>query len=290
MSLQVVREVAELRNRLDAWRARGLTVGVVPTMGALHEGHLSLVREAKCRADLVVVTIFVNPTQFGPGEDFERYPRDLTRDTELVDGAGAQLVFAPSVEEMYPPSEQTRVVVTGVSEGLCGAHRPGHFEGVSTVVAKLMNAVGPGVYVFGEKDYQQLRVIERMAKDLLFPVEIVGAPIVRSADGLAMSSRNAYLSPAERLVAPGLAQALFSTQAAYQQGTRNREQLLDFARDVVAQSAQGTLHFELEYIELRDAKSLSTEITDAAGDISPPERPVVLLVAARLGTTRLIDN
>ena len=290
MTVQVIHEVSALRQILDRSRAQGLRVGVVPTMGALHEGHLSLVRMARRSTDLVVVTIFVNPTQFGPNEDYERYPRDLSRDTSLVADAGAAIVFAPSVEQMYPKGEETRVTVEETSRGLCGAHRPGHFTGVATVVAKLFNAVGPGFYVFGMKDYQQLRVIERMARDLLFPVQILKAPIVREADGLAMSSRNVYLSPEEREVAPGLSRALFLSRSLYQKGQRQRSVLLEAARQAISRSARDSARLQVEYLELRDADSLSPDIVDENDRITPPERPVVLLVAARLGTTRLIDN
>ncbi len=290
MSLLRFSGLLPLRRHLDARRAEGKSVGVVPTMGALHEGHLSLVREVRKQSDIVVVTIFVNPTQFGPGEDLDRYPRTLERDAELVEQAGADLVFAPSVEEMYPPDEQTRVSVSGVSEGLCGAHRPGHFVGVATVVAKLFCAVGAGTYIFGRKDYQQLRVIEKMARDLLFPVRVISSAIVRDEDGLALSSRNAYLNSEERKLAPALFRALSAAKLAYEEGERRPKNLVERARDTIRGAATPTLGFEIEYLELRDAESLSSEIADDKGLVSPVERPVVLLVAARLGTTRLIDN
>jgi len=188
---KIERRIEPLRRRLDGARRAGKSIGFVPTMGALHEGHLELVRRARASCDLVVVSIFVNPTQFGPGEDFERYPRDLKRDTALLAGAGCDLVFAPSTEEMYPPGFGTTVQVRGVSEGLCGQARPGHFAGVALVVLKLMLVVMPDQAFFGEKDYQQLMVIRRLAEDLALPSEIVGVPTVREKDGLALSSRNA---------------------------------------------------------------------------------------------------
>lgn len=290
MTSKLIHERAQLRDVLDEHRRQGRTVGVVPTMGALHEGHLSLVRAAKCEADLVVVTIFVNPIQFGPNEDFEKYPRTLAQDADLVGTEGADLVFSPSVVEMYPLGEQTRVRVTELSLGLCGAHRPGHFEGVATVVAKFFNLIGAGIYFFGEKDYQQLRVIERMARDLLFPIRIVGCPIVRQEDGLALSSRNVYLNQEERLVAPGLSVGLFAARTAYRQGERDVSALLLIAQRTINAHAREGAALQLEYLELRDADNLSGQIADERGLITPRTRKVVLLVAARLGSTRLIDN
>jgi pantoate--beta-alanine ligase len=278
MTVQVLSSVAELRASLDKSRSAGARVGVIPTMGALHEVHLSLVREAAKRSDVVVVTIFVNPTQFGPGEDYDRYPRTLLADAELASGAGATLVFAPAVSEMYPSGEQTRVAVSGVSAGLCGDVRPGHFEGVATIVCKLFNAVGPGSYFFGRKDYQQWRLIERMAKDLLFPVEVVGEPTVRDPDGLALSSRNAYLLPEERVRALAVPHALQWAIDRFREGTTPVSGLL---AGVSSRLVAGGL--ALEYAELRDAQSLA-----AAFELAP--QPVVLLVAGRVGTTRLIDN
>jgi pantoate--beta-alanine ligase len=246
-------------------------------MGALHEGHLSLVSAARRLADLVVVTIFVNPTQFGPGEDFDRYPRSLERDTELSEGVGAHVIFAPAVEEMYPAGEQTRVTVSQFSEGMCGVSRPGHFVGVATIVAKLFHACGEATYVFGQKDYQQWRLIERMARDLLFPVSVVGAPTVREADGLAMSSRNAYLKPDERERATVIPQALQAALDAYRAGERDSDVLRRNLREMMEQG------LAVDYIETRDPYTWE----EVHGKF---ERPILIGVAGKLGKTRLIDN
>lgn len=277
MTSRTLTAVTDLRAHLDKARALGRRVSVVPTMGALHEGHLSLIREAAQRGEEVVVTIFVNPTQFGPGEDFERYPRNLQSDKRLAESAGATLIFAPPTSEMYPEGEQTRVRVTGLSRGLCGASRPGHFEGVATVVAKLFNAVGPGTYIFGRKDYQQWRLIEQMARDLLFPVEVVGMPIVREPDGIALSSRNAYLTPAERFRALALARSLQGAVEAYRQGVRDGDRLVEEVR------AQLSKDVEIDYVEARDPSSLERVVGNGEGAI-------LLAVAAYVGETRLIDN
>lgn len=276
MTSRLRTSVTDLRRDLDEVRARGRSVGVVPTMGALHEGHLSLIREAKRRCDEAVVSIFVNPTQFGPNEDFERYPRNLEADTRLAESAGATVIFAPEVQEMYPRGEQTRVRVTGLSDGLCGASRPGHFEGVATVVTKLFNAIGPGIYVFGKKDYQQWRIIEQMARDLLFPVEVVGMPIVREHDGMALSSRNAYLKPEERVRALCLARALQGAISSYRNGVRDSRLLIEQVRVALSD-------VRVDYVEARDASSLGSVTREF-------EKPLLLAVAAFLGETRLIDN
>jgi pantoate--beta-alanine ligase len=253
-------------------------VGLVPTMGALHEGHLALVREARKRASLVAVSIFVNPTQFGPTEDLARYPRDLEGDVRKLAGAGADLVFAPQPAEMYPEGDATRVRVGGVSEPLEGERRPGHFEGVATVVAKLFAIAGPCVAVFGRKDYQQLLVVRRMARDLRFPVDIVGHPIVREPDGLAMSSRNAYLSPEERRRALGIVRGLDAAARLFAAGERRRAEIERVARTSVEAGATS-----IDYVEARDPASLA-----ALGDTLDDR--AALLVACRVGTTRLIDN
>jgi pantoate--beta-alanine ligase len=275
---EIVGDLAELRARLSEQRARGRRIGLVPTMGALHEGHLSLVRLAREHADCVVVSVFVNPTQFGPGEDFDRYRRDLEADVAAVAAEGAELVFAPEVGEMYPEGDATRVRVERLTEGLCGRDRPGHFEGVTTVVARLFNAVRPDVAVFGQKDYQQLAAIRRMARDLLFGVEVIGGPTVREPDGLAMSSRNAYLDPEARAQAPALHAALLEAQERLHAGDRDAAALVGAARRRIEKAPRA----EIDYVELRDAETLEP--------VERVERPVVLAVAVRFGPARLIDN
>lgn len=280
MSIVVHRTVAEFRQAANALRQRGGRLGLVPTMGALHAGHLSLVHEARIRASEVAVTIFVNPTQFGPNEDFDRYPRTLERDVELLREAGAAHVFAPPVSEMYPEGERTRVSVSGLTAALCGPHRPGHFDGVTTIVSKLFAVAGECVAVFGRKDYQQLKVIERMARDLLLPVEVVGLRTMREPDGLAMSSRNAYLSSEERERALALARALSSAVHAFAGGERGVAALRAPALSILAAAG-----FRLDYATLADADEL-TPLSDDAGS---GER-AVFAIAGFLGKTRLIDN
>lgn len=280
MSPALVSTVAELRAQTDPVRARGGRVAFVPTMGALHEGHLSLMREARRRGALAVASIFVNPTQFGPAEDLARYPRDLPGDLAKAGAAGVDLVFAPAVEEMYPREERTRVVVSGLTEGLCGAFRPGHFDGVTTIVCKLFAAIGPCVAVFGRKDYQQLKVIERMVRDLLLPVEVVGMPIVREPDGLAMSSRNAYLSAEQRARALCLSQGLRAARARFDAGARAAGDLLGAARPLIA-----TAMDSIDYLTLADPETL-VPVPEGA-DAGPR---ALLAVAARIGATRLLDN
>ena len=274
--MQIVRDVAALRNAVAALRRGGGTVALVPTMGALHAGHMALIDEARRRASHVVASIFVNPTQFGANEDLASYPRREAEDAAMLEQAGCALLWAPSVEAMYPEGFATSITVSGVSEGLCGAARPGHFDGVATVVAKLFSQVRPDVALFGEKDYQQLAVIRRMAADLDLPVEIVGVPTQRDADGLALSSRNAYLSPAEREAAVALPRALHEAAAAI----RARGEVA--AALAQARALLEAAGFEPEYVELRDADSLAP--------VARLERPARLLAAARLGRTRLIDN
>lgn len=247
-------------------------------MGALHEGHLALVREARRHADFVVCSIFVNPTQFGPNEDFAKYPRDLEGDVDKLEGV--DLVFAPRPEAMYPKGERTRVRVDGLTEHLCGPHRPGHFEGVTTVVAKLFAVVGPCTAVFGKKDYQQLAVLRRMTTDLLLPVTVVGHPIVREKDGLAMSSRNAYLSAEERTRALGLSRGLRAAQHAFVAGERTSGALRRLARGAIEPVAT-----TIDYVTVADADAIAPLPDDA----SVPDR-VLLAVACRIGATRLIDN
>jgi len=271
--------VGKLRTRRATWREAGERVAFVPTMGNLHHGHLELVRRGRELADRVVVSIFVNPLQFAPTEDLAAYPRTLAQDTERLLAAGADLLFAPTVEEMYPspPAEQTRVEVRGLSDILCGASRPGHFVGVATVVCKLLNMVQPEVALFGEKDFQQLAVIRRMVEDLCVPVEIVGVPTVREPDGLAMSSRNGYLTEEERARAPALYRALRDAARALEGGTGDL--------DAVAQAAAAQIDaagLETDYVSIRRATDLAVP--------EPRDRELVILAAALLGRARLIDN
>jgi len=275
----VVATAQEVRARLRTPHATGKPVGFFPTMGALHEGHLTPMRRARAANDFVVVSIFVNPTQFPPGEDFARYPRDLDADARLCASVGVDLVFAPSVEEMYPPGDATWVEVTGpLVEGMCAPHRPGHFRGVTTVCARLFNIIQPDRAYFGEKDYQQLRVVTQMVRDLKFPLEIVPVPTVREPSGLALSSRNAYLTPDERRAAEVLSRALRRAEEAYAAGERDPAALERLAADVIRSEPLA----RLQYVELRDAETLTC--------VPRADRPVVLAVAAFVGPARLIDN
>lgn len=277
--MERLRTPPAMRSWADARRTEGARIGLVPTMGCLHEGHVSLVRVAKetgCSA--VAATIFVNPTQFGPGEDFEKYPRDEARDLAMLEAAGVDAVYLPGVKDMYPEGHQTFIEVTGVSRGLCGAARPGHFRGVATVVAKLFLAAKPHVAVFGEKDCQQLAVIRAMTRDLDFGVEIVGAPIVREEDGLAMSSRNAYLSGGDRIAARCLSRGLFRAKDLFGKGERDAGTLVAAAGAAI----DGEPLAKLEYAEGRDPVTLAP--------LSGRADAVTILVAAKVGPTRLIDN
>jgi pantoate--beta-alanine ligase len=277
MSVPIVRTVAELRRIVGTWRAEGHRVAVVPTMGALHEGHLSLVRAALADAERVIVTLFVNPKQFNSAADLAAYPRTENEDAAKLAPLGAHLLFCPDGDEMYPAGFATTVSVTGVSEGLCGAHRPGHFDGVATVVSKLFLQAGADAAFFGEKDFQQLQVVRRMAADLNIPIEVTGCPTVREADGLALSSRNVRLSAQERRIAPALAKVLFETAERLGAG-ESVELLLAEARARI--EAAGFR--EVEYLELRAEDDLAPlPVLDRAGR---------LLVAAWLGETRLIEN
>jgi pantoate--beta-alanine ligase len=273
----ILRSVAALREQVAQWRRAGLRVAFVPTMGALHDGHLSLVTAGLAEADRVLVSIFVNPTQFGPNEDFAAYPRTEEADVAKLERAGAQAVYAPSVEEMYRQGASTTVHVAGVSEGLCGTFRPGHFDGVATVVSKLLNQAQPDVALFGEKDFQQLQVIRRLVRDLDLPVAIRGVATLREADGLAMSSRNAYLSPAERAKAPALHRTL-TEAAARLQGGAEAEPVLKAGIAAITDAGFGSV----DYLELRSAEDLAP--------LDRLDRPARLIVAARLGRARLIDN
>jgi pantoate--beta-alanine ligase len=276
--MRVVHARAEVRAGVAEARVAGCRVALVPTMGSLHEGHLRLIDRARELADWVGVSVFVNPLQFGPGEDLERYPRDLERDTELSRLRGADLLFAPTAAEMYPGgAPSTRVVPTRGADRLCGAARPGHFEGVLTVVAKLCGIFAPDTAIFGRKDYQQATLIRRMALDLDLPIHIDVAPTVREADGLAMSSRNAYLAPAERDDAVSLSRALRSARAAFRQGEHSAAALVETARGELRRGG-----VQVEYVEVVDPDTLDPLETAYAG--------AVLALAARVGATRLIDN
>ena len=276
MSVATARTVTDLRDRLAPWRKAGERIALVPTMGALHQGHLSLVTLAKSKAERVVASIFVNPLQFGPREDFHRYPRDEAGDLLKLESAGADLVFAPDKAEMYPQGFSTRVSLGDLTEDLCGAARPNHFDGVATVVTKLLLQCAPDLAVFGEKDYQQLLVIKRLVGDLDIPVEIIGGPIVREEDGLALSSRNAYLSPAERATAPLLYQTVSAVAADLSKGR---------GADDAAHAGRFKLEaagFRVDYVAVRDPETLKP--------LSGPVKQARVLAAVHLGRTRLIDN
>ncbi len=277
--MKTVHSVAELRQVVGEARRNGASIGFVPTMGNLHAGHISLIERARQQCGFVVASVFVNPLQFGPNEDLATYPRTLAADQEKLEQAGCDLLFAPSVDEMYPRGMtlQTVVSVPAVSEGLCGASRPGHFDGVSTVVSKLFNMVQPDVAVFGQKDYQQLAVIRAMVRDLDIPVQIIGQPTARAEDGLALSSRNGYLTEQERATAPAIYRTLQRLGQAIEAGQQ------DFAA-LVAQGL-GELQsagLRPDYLEIRDA--------DTLGAVQPGSARLVLVVAAYLGKTRLLDN
>jgi pantoate--beta-alanine ligase len=276
----VTRTAAEFREACDAVRAGGRRLGLVPTMGALHAGHLALVAEARRRTDAVAVTIFVNPTQFGPNEDFAKYPRVFERDLELCRDAGVALVFAPPVSEMYPNGERTRVRVERLTDHLCGPFRPGHFEGVATIVTKLFAVAGSSTAVFGKKDYQQLQVVRRLAEDLLLPVEIVGYPTLRDPDGLALSSRNQYLSPTERERALAVPRGLSAAVRAFAAGERCAGELRRLALDFLAPVAS-----RIDYVSVADPDGLEPIDSDATVGSK-----ALLAVALFVGTTRLIDN
>jgi pantoate--beta-alanine ligase len=253
-------------------------VGLVPTMGFLHEGHLALVRQARAENDTVAVSIFVNPTQFGPAEDFAQYPRDMKRDLALLRKAGVDLVFSPSVEEMYPAGFGTSIQVEGITERLEGEFRPGHFRGVATVVIKLFNIVQPDRAYFGQKDAQQLRVIRKMVLDLNLPLEVCAVPTAREQDGLAMSSRNVLLAPAERAAAGVLSRALREAAARYEDGERSGDRLREAMRAVLAEEPLA----RPDYVSVADADTLL--------ELAEMDRPALLSLAVRIGTTRLIDN
>jgi pantoate--beta-alanine ligase len=277
-SLRIIETVRDMRSWSEAERRAGRRIALVPTMGALHEGHLALVREARRRGDRVVVSLFVNPAQFAPNEDLSRYPRDFARDSDLLEEEKVDVLFHPSAAEVYPEGYQTYVGVERLAPLLCGEHRPGHFRGVATVVAKLFNMVRPHAAVFGAKDYQQLQVIRRMVKDLNFDVEIVSHPIVRDRDGLALSSRNVYLSARERAAAPCLFHALNAAQSLVAGGERDGARVIAAARSVIEAEPLA----EIEYVRLCDPETLE--------EIGRVENEALLALAVRIGPARLIDN
>jgi len=277
MAIPILRTIAELRRCVAGWRSRGETVGLVPTMGALHEGHLSLVRQSRAACTRTVVSIFVNPTQFGPNEDFNRYPRDLAGDAAKLATVGADAIFAPEVAEMYPSGASTTVAVGGLTDGLCSPFRPGHFAGVATIVTKLLLQVLPDVAFFGEKDYQQLQVIKRLVRDLDIPVRVEGVATYRENDGLAMSSRNAYLSPQERATAPALYRVLTGVAKALA-GGESAAAAIDRGKAELTQAG----FTRIDYVEVVDAATLKP-VERAAG-------PTRVAAAVWLGVTRLIDN
>jgi pantoate--beta-alanine ligase len=276
--MKICKTIGDMRAVSRAARQSQKRLGFVPTMGALHEGHLSLVRAAKAKCDVVAVSIFVNPLQFGPSEDLAKYPRTFERDRELLEKEAVDILFAPSPEEMYPAGAVTYVTVEGLSEKLCGKSRPGHFRGVTTVVAKLFHIVEPDLAFFGQKDAAQTTIIRRMVRDLNLPIEIVVCPIIREPDGLAMSSRNVYLRPEERKAAPVLNRSLTETKNRFDQGERNAHKLIAAGKRVMAQESR----VRLDYFEIVDPDTLDPvlEVT----------RSALVAIAALVGNTRLIDN
>jgi pantoate--beta-alanine ligase len=274
----IIKTIKEIKNIINDNKKQGKTIGFVPTMGFLHEGHLSLIRTAKKENDLVIVSIFVNPTQFGVGEDFEAYPRDLESDAKHSEPAGADVIFCPSVSEMYPESYQTYVEVTEITNNLCGKSRPTHFRGVTTVVNKLFNIVEPHKAYFGQKDAQQVAVIQKMVKDLNMNVEVIPCPIVREADGLAMSSRNTYLNAEQRIAALVLSKSLFKAKDMISKGCINAVEIKETMTEMINKEPLAAI----DYIEIVDALSLS--------DITTIKGTVLIALAVKMGRTRLIDN
>lgn len=274
-----IEKINEIRNILDLERKANHSIALVPTMGFLHEGHLSLIKEARQNNDIVVVSIFVNPTQFGPNEDLETYPRDINRDVNLCEQEGVDYIFNPSVEEMYGEDYATYVITeSDITNKLCGASREGHFKGVMSVVTKLFNIIGPDKAYFGRKDYQQVAVIKKMVRDLNIPVEIIDCPIVRESDGLAMSSRNTYLTPKERKDALVLNRSLKEAKERILKGEKNK----DVIREEILDKINEIPYSEIDYVEILDAKNLE--------DIETIDRDVVIALAVKIGKPRLIDN
>jgi pantoate--beta-alanine ligase len=276
--MEVIESISEMKNLVKDWKRHGLSIGFVPTMGYLHEGHLALVRRVKELSDRVVVSIFVNPIQFAPGEDYQRYPRDLERDKALLEKEGVDVLFSPKAQEMYPPGFQTYVEVKELSSGLCGRYRAGHFVGVATVVLKLFNIVQPDIAVFGEKDYQQLKVIQRMVQDLNLDVKIIPHPTVREEDGLAMSSRNTYLSPEERKSAIALYKALNLAEELINRGERRVATLKEKLKEFI----ESYPYTKVQYIEFVHPETLK--------EVERVDEPTLLALAVFVGKARLIDN
>lgn len=276
--MKIITSITDMQKTALSLKRAGKRIAFVPTMGFLHEGHASLLREGRKRGDCLLLSIFVNPIQFGPGEDLDRYPRNLEGDCTVARECGVDLVFTPTAAEMYSPGFQTSIRVKDLARPLCGSSRPGHFDGVATVVTKLFNICQPDVALFGKKDFQQLAIIRRMTTDLSLPVEIVGMPIVREADGLAMSSRNAYLSPEQRQSALCLSRAIHLVRERHAAGERSATRLLEAARELILAEPAATI----DYLELRDADTLETVPT--ASDTT------LMALAVKIGTTRLIDN
>jgi pantoate--beta-alanine ligase len=276
--MNTIQSVSDMQQWAGATREAGKKIAFAPTMGFLHEGHVALMREGKGRGDYLVVSIFVNPTQFGVGEDYEDYPRDLKGDTEKVSSAGGDIIFAPSVKEMYPSAYQTFVAVEKVTQNLCGASRPAHFQGVTTVVAKLFNIVKPHVAIFGEKDYQQLVTIRQMTRDLNFDIEIMGMPTIREKDGLAMSSRNKYLNSEERRQALCLFSALNQVEKLFQEGEKNSKKLITIATEIIHVQPAATI----DYVKICHPETIE--------DLEWIDDKALMALAVKIGKTRLIDN
>lgn len=276
--MEIVERISEVREIIAEKKKQGLSVALVPTMGYLHQGHLSLVKQAKQEGTFVVMSIFVNPLQFGPNEDLSRYPRDLEHDAKLAREAGVDLIFHPSVEEMYPQQNRTTVQVSELGNALCGLSRPGHFNGVTTVVSKLFHIVQPNRAYFGQKDYQQYLIVRQMVRDLNFPLEVISVPIVREEDGLALSSRNIFLSPEQRQEAVVLSQSLAEAETLIHQGEHRVERIEEIIQRRIAEKSSGIV----DYIEVRSAENLEKpEVINES---------VVIALAVKFGTTRLIDN
>jgi len=277
-NIKIITTVKEMQAYSNQLRREGKIIAFVPTMGFLHEGHLSLIKEGKKRGDCVVMSIFVNPTQFGPGEDFEAYPRDFERDCSLAQSAGTDIIFAPGKKELYSSEYQTYIQLEKLPNHLCGISRPVHFRGVATVVTKLFNIVKPHIAIFGKKDYQQLMVIRQMVSDLNFDIEIIGAPIVRENDGLAMSSRNTYLTPEQRKSALSLYKSLQKAEELVKSGISNAKQIIDAVTELISSYPETSI----DYISICDPETLA--------DMNTIDKPALMALAVKVGKTRLIDN